>query len=909
MVKFYRFLYLYKNKYLTMAKKNKNDNYFKQDYNEELKYRLENEKLLNKELNSLNSIYRAKERIAVQEKLINEYATYRNQLENTYQRYIKDNENVSENTKKAYEDQIKNLSKILDKQKKIKNTTDKISKGFKAAFSTLKGIGKFLMDNDKIIRRTNLELGFSNQKAADLRQNFYESGRLAARLGGDLKDVQKVMTGYANETGRARALSSDLADKILLMGKGTALGVENAAKLAGQFELIGLGITTTSKFVEDTMNQAETMGLNGSRILKKISENFSKLQNTTFNKGIEGMKQMAMYAEKAKINMSEMLSAAERSRGLDNIIEMSASLQVLGGEFAKTDPMRLLFQARNAPQEFQKSLNKMVKGVATFRKNIDGVFEAYISPADIDRLHTAEKAIGLTNGELVKQAYRMADIQKIKGDVYGLGLDKKMKEFVENQAVRESKSGKYYIELMGVKKEISQLSRKDVESYMKIQKTLEERAKTALAFDESWKALINEFKTIMLPILDGLNWALDKIIKLGDWINGLFDKGSKIGAYVAGGIVLAIGTALKLFTLSISSIFKARMMRNALGGILNNPLSTGNVANPAGVLGGGGITQTQAVGGGTFNNTVGNIGGTTGGATGGGMNYGKMAKYSKAEGYRMRGAALNKLAVGGAAVGIGAGIGIAAVGIGKLAQAIKDVDVEKLQAMNVTLGLLGGTMILTLVPATFALGTAGEFAAPGLLAFGAAALMVGGAIGAASWGIGQMADGFSKLITSIGKYDIGWSLLQVAAGIAAINVAMATTGIMGGVGSFLGGGSVIKDIADNASALKVVGAAFKEINQAVATSPDDWARVEKAVTNIGNADLSNLKNIAELKNILSKPLKVQLDTNGTQIRTNITLEIDGKKLIEALPIVSATSSKKIAIGNGKNAENTYSYNE
>ena len=227
--------------------------------------------------------------------------------------------------------------------------------------------------------------------------------------------------------------------------------------------------------------------------------------------------------------------------------------------------------------------------------------------------------------------------------------------------------------------------------------------------------------------------------------------------------------------------------------------------------------------------------------------------------------------VGMAGAGIGVGIGAAAVGIGQLAKAVKDVDVEKLKMMNWTLVILGASMA--------AFGLLGLAAAPGLYAVAVAGAAIGAGIGIAAVGIGYMAEGFSKLITS--AQGGGDSLFKVAAGIVAVNLAMATgvAGVAGGLFGSIGLAATLSTISTFVKPITAIGNAFKEINLALTGNKEDYIAIESAISSISNMNIGKGSAITELVNLFKSPLTVQFSGNEITLRSNITLEIDGQTLM------------------------------
>jgi len=134
------------------------------------------------------------------------------------------------------------------------------------------------------------------------------------------------------------------------------------------------------------------------------------------------------------------------------------------------------------------------------------------------------------------------------------------------------------------------------------------------------------------------------------------------------------------------------------------------------------------------------------------------------------------IGLGIAAVGIGAGIGLAATGVAKMAESLKELNGAQLFAFVVSLNALTGAMALmvgtmVLLAATGAL----EVAIAGMIAFGAAVLLIGGGVYLAAEGIGKMAEGFSKIsLIDGGLYGFAGGLAAVAESITLIAASLAT---------------------------------------------------------------------------------------------------------------------------------------
>lgn len=784
------------------------------------------------------------------------------------------------NSKKLTEDQRKLLSDIEKSQKGINSELNKeVERRQKIVRHGREFIGilatgwKYLQDQDKIIKSTILNLGMSGTKAELMRGSFERSANFVARLGGTLADVQSIMEGFADETGRARVLSAEMVKDITAIGKGTGLGIEQATKLGAQFEAMGISAGGAMDYVQGVVDTSERMGVNTTKVLKNVSDNFKKLQTYNFQQGVKGFAQMAMHAEKFKVDISDALNAADTARTLEGAIDMVAQLQVMGGEFAKLDMFETLYFARNDPAKLQAKIGEMTKGVVTLRKNSDGTFEKFISPADRDRLNAAGKALGISNEKMTEMALRAFDIGKMAQQLSGMGLTDREKELIQGASIMNEKTGKFQVQLGNDMKNISELTAEQARSFAKEQVLLQDRAKEAMTFDETFKATIETLKASLLPILKAINTYLLPPIK---WLADLAASGWG-GLAGAAGALLGAAAAWKI----ASSLFN-RGVDNFIKGGVKNIFSGKETA--------GGGFRNLLFGDKSKSSPTGSISG--------------LAEQRKGigAGAAAKGAGMKALGtgagIGAAALGIGAGIGAAAAGISLLADSMSKLDEKQaktLQNIVITLGVAVG--ILPLVAfgiAAFA--PAAAAAAIPMLAFGAAVLMIGGGIGIAAAGIGFMAKGLGDMIEK--SKGAGDAMLNVGLGVGALSMAM-----MGFSAGALGLGIfalTMNTIAKNAPALEKVGNAFANIKAVMSGTKEDFIAVENAVKSISNMNMGNGGMLAELATLLKTPLKVEFVQNTVPISNNITLELDGKALLNKSLDGEILIAKHVEALHGKN---------
>lgn len=806
------------------------------------------------ELNTFNSIFSMRKKMHNAQIDYNTEVEKLNNIQDTYNAALNKGNGLHGNTVNSLNRQMSAQKKIIknaERRLKIQNTLNESMKFFgKELTSSTGAVWSFLMDADKAIKNLNLELGVSGVRAEGMRDSFEQASFQSARLGVDISGLAEIQTTFADETGRAASLTSSMLEDVVAMGKGTGLGIKQAAQLAGQFELIGFNASESADYVEGVVDMTERMGVNTAKVLKTINKDFKKLQTYSFANSSKGFADMAAYSEKMKVNMDSVLSAAEKARKLDNVVDMAANLQVLGGEFAKmADPLTMLYESRNDLDAFNKRLNNMTKGMATMRKTSEGFEFELASPMARDMLTKAGEIIGKTTEEMTTQALRMREMQEMRKQMIGMGLSTKEKEIVEGMSKFDRNTGGFMVKIGSIEKSMTEITKQDLKSLEAQNKSLKSRAEEAQTFDAAFKNTVMELKSSLLPMLEGVNEVL-KFVKpvaqgLGDVVKSMSQSGLGKTLLAGGGMLLAAGQ---------------------LWGRLVGPMINMYAMSKASKMAGGAAGVTKAVSA---------AGGASNAATAAGS-AGKMAGAGKGIG------------VGAAGLGIGAGVGLAAVGVSKLADSMSKLDKDQIKGLTIIATTLAVTFPLAAIGIA-AVGGASTAAAPGLLALGGSILMIGAGIGVATMGIGKMAEGIGSLITS-GK-EAGPSLYSIAGGIGAIGASLGTM-TLGAFGLPALAGT-LGTIALTSGRIEKVGNAFGNIAAVLKGSKEDFNSIKEMVTSISNADLDGGGMFSEIANLLKNPLKVQFDSSSMNLTTHVNLKVDGRTL------ATTTANNTYAIKMGK----------
>ena len=650
---------------------------------------------------------------------------------------------------------------------------------------SIKSIWSYLQEFDGAVKKYQLSLGAAGEKADMIREQTQNSVNASARFGANIKDIVELQSGLNDLTGKSNVFrEKDILDLVAIT-KGTGMQNEEVTKLVGNMMLFGSSIGDAKSLVEKTVNETSKMGLNSSKVMKSLSANIDKMDSYRFQNGVDGLKKMVMASEKFRFSIEGALAAADKFRTLEGLLEAGATLRVLGGEFAKMDEFKLSFLARNKPEEFAVEMAKLTKGMATFNKET-GTFD--ITDVDFDKLRVVAESTGRSLDDVVKSTRQLNQMEFAKKQIFA-GTDEE-KEMIAKLATFKKGSSMGFIEIGGKNVNLNELTKTQIGLYVQQQKTLEERSKDSQTFNETFNNTIMQIKASLLPLLTIINKGLEKFNSV---IDGFRDSSGALSAWslslpVAG---LLLGTGGGSIILGLTK---------GLFGLIGSGM--GKMFGKMGVdLGGGGGTSVLTSG-------------------------------------------LKNLAgIGIAAVGVGAGLYLAAKGVASLAEAFAKLNTEQLIGINVALVAMGATMagIAYFAPALGA-------AAPEIALFAGSLALLGGAVLIAGVGIGEMFKGIASM----------WNTENIN-----------FTGIeaLGGVDF------------NNMDKLKVL----QNFKQSDVDRMQEMFDVLNQINSIDTSKLNALQNL-----FANSTLKVQLEGNPT-ITNNITIDIEGdkiyKKIEKMIPIV------------------------
>lgn len=474
------------------------------------------------------------------------------QLKILRQRVLELKQGATAEAKLAFEieEQNNNLllqQKILAEQLK---KTNKWGLGLKVAAKAIAGIGDSIKDGygmlkrsglfemDKAIKNSALSMGILSKQAESFSMGIQSAAKDTIEFGLGIEDIAKIQAGYSSALGRTVLLGKEGGKALGAMAVATGLGNEGAAEMAAEMNNVGYSAKNAKDTVEGLMDNAHMLGLDAFAFTQNLKSGLKLLNRFNFKGGVQSLAKMVELTQKMGVSLDIAAPMAEKLFNVEGAVEMSAQLQVLGGEWSKlADPFKLMYMARNDMEGLTDSIIKAATGSAKFNKATN---EFDISALEMQRLRQVAEATGLDFEQLAVAAKRAAQFAGIKKQI-SFGIDKDTEKFIEATAYLD-KNGTAKIMVGADEKTVSQLTeieKKTLKTQAGEREAMEERAKQNRTFDDALNNTMTYFKQILLPVVEVLNKdllpKLDTFVKNfkdSEWPKRLGEFGETVGKFI-----------------------------------------------------------------------------------------------------------------------------------------------------------------------------------------------------------------------------------------------------------------------------------------------------------------------------------------------------------------------------------------
>lgn len=295
-------------------------------------------------------------------------------------------------------------------------------------------------------KTTAVQLGLSVGRSREFTKQFNRATAELSKFGLGASEVSRITTEFAEQSGRARILTPEEILNIGLLEKGLGLSAENGAVLVERMELMGVEASKSAEFINEMVVESQKLGLNAGKVTKVLSNNFDRMSRMSFSNGVKGMTEMAKFAVKMRMDVSDMLGMAEKFYEPEAAIEAAANLQMLGGDIANAfgDPFETMYLARNKPEELAERLQSMTENMMQFNEKTG----EYEFPAEARmQLKAAGEQLGINVDSMIDMARQASKIKDIKMNVSGNIQDEDMREGLASMA--RMKDGKWVVDFGG----------------------------------------------------------------------------------------------------------------------------------------------------------------------------------------------------------------------------------------------------------------------------------------------------------------------------------------------------------------------------------------------------------------------------------------------------------------------------
>ena len=287
------------------------------------------------------------------------------------------------------------------------------------------------------------QIGSTSAMATETMQRALDitvGNQLDKLYGFSAQDYQQGLFNIQSNLGRQIGLGKEgagvfAAGETLFNDSGKTMG-----ELSAAFLQVGSNLESVGDTVSKMFTNAHKSGLSFQKISASVKAHLKEVNQYGFKNGIDGMRQMAEYAEKIGMDMSQALKASSKMNSLTGATDVAARLSVLGGNFQRLgNPLEMLNESLTDVESLQKRIGNMFQGMAKWdaRKGMISV-----SAVDRMRINEAASAMGLDAGEVFKSVETQARRDMIEKQI-GLGLSQELKNLIANTGTinKEGRAG------------------------------------------------------------------------------------------------------------------------------------------------------------------------------------------------------------------------------------------------------------------------------------------------------------------------------------------------------------------------------------------------------------------------------------------------------------------------------------
>ena len=290
--------------------------------------------------------------------------------------------------------------------------------------------------------KANRSIGFSGEQLSKLNtQQLRFTRELAVQYGIAGEEILKLSNGFADATGRAAVMPKSTVKSMAAVTKFSS--DETLFSWQDQMDKLGISAKDTSEMMGLAELRAQKFGLNTSKATENIAKNLGLANKYTFASGVDGITRMSLRAQALRVDMQNIMSAADNFSDIEKAISNSANIQMLGGSYAAnfSNPMQTLYESMNDPEALEKRIERTLQGKGKFDEKTG---EVRLNGLDMQFIKQFGESSGI-GGETAVQMAKSLTRNNVIDNQLGRGFSQSDKAAVENLAQYNSSKRQFEV--------------------------------------------------------------------------------------------------------------------------------------------------------------------------------------------------------------------------------------------------------------------------------------------------------------------------------------------------------------------------------------------------------------------------------------------------------------------------------
>ena len=457
----------------------------------------------------------------------------------------------------------------------------------KQMMSMLNAIGGKWVEMQDIAFKTGRSMAMSREMAMRYDRMLMQSTKdLARQYGITAKEIAQFQEEYGKATGRNVILTEQQLKSMAALSKITDSAT--AAQLVDDFDKLGIGIEGSTAKIGLMQERAKALGINATKATQTLRDNIKLAASYSFRNGVADIEKMAIRATSLRMDMGAVMTAADKFSNIEDALQNSAKLQMLGGSFGAQfgNPMGAMYESLADPKAFMDRLEKTIEGKGRYDSKTGQVT---FDPVTMMQMKAMADTLGITVDKLTTPAMAKVQNAKVEEEMRRAGKWDNFSE-VEQEAIKNlsrtnfnEKTGKHeisYVDVNGetqtkaiedlTKEELAiaqdrQMSEeglfKDVQDIKDVLERTLGRARGTTSTKENiqglgaeWDAFTAQFQNMLMPMVSG--WMNGQSFQPWDLFKNLsyYPGRTDFGSHATEGFGFAEGGVVKPIQASVGAI-------------------------------------------------------------------------------------------------------------------------------------------------------------------------------------------------------------------------------------------------------------------------------------------------------------------------------------------------------------------